>query len=89
MQDSEADLRLSSHTEKHFVEQQRRESLLLAVREKMLDNTEKMRIMEELYEWFIVTKNYMVRSCLVAEVLAISSMFVPMLDFKFKKQIYF
>ena len=50
----------------------------------MLDNTEKMRIMEELYEWFIVTKNYMVRSYLLAEVLAIFCMFVPMLVYKFK-----
>lgn len=43
-----------------FGEQKRREGLLVRMSEYTVDSAERLRIMEELYEWFMITKDFVV-----------------------------
>lgn len=46
--------------EAHFYEQDRRDAIAVQLREQMLDSSERFRILEELYDWFVMTKDFVV-----------------------------
>lgn len=44
----------------HFDEEERRDVFMIRIKEHQLDSSERLRILQELYDWFNLTKDLVV-----------------------------
>ncbi|XP_067933090.1 putative uncharacterized protein MYH16 [Watersipora subatra] len=61
-----------SLSDKHFMEQKRRESFLASLKDHMVDSSHRTRLLEELYEWFTITKEYVVNDAMMNTLAAVA-----------------